>query len=54
LPSALPGVFMRASLPSESTSCAGTIATRAGEASARPISSHAGSSLETPAAAAAR
>ena len=40
-----PGRFIRASLPRPSTSCACTIATRAGEEKARRISAHHGSAL---------
>jgi hypothetical protein len=42
-------MFIRASPPSPSTSCACTIATRAGEAKARRISDHQGSGSRTPA-----
>ena len=49
-PAERPGVFMRASDPSPSTSCTCAIATRAGEAWARRISDQCGSRSRTPAA----
>jgi len=49
LPVARPGMFMRASLPRPSTSCAWTIARRAGEEYARRISDHHGWRSRTPA-----
>ena len=49
-PPSRPGVFMRASEPSPSTSCICTIATRAGEAWASRISDQCGSRSRTPAA----
>jgi hypothetical protein len=45
----VPGMFMRASPPRPSTSCACTIATRAGEAKARRMSDHHDSRSRTPA-----
>ena len=47
-PAERPGVFMRASEPSPSTSCICTIATRAGEANASRISDHCGARSRTP------
>jgi hypothetical protein len=47
-------MFMRASLPRPRTSCAWTIATRAGEENASRISDHHGSGSRTPASSIAR
>ena len=51
LPSAMPGRFMRASLPRPSTSCAGTIASAARDESASSISDQCGSAGSRPVAA---